>query len=212
MALVQALAESSGGYTPLLKKGQKEAVWPSKASSRLGSRVIGLLQRYVEDQYDYWARCKRAAILADWISGISRQSIEREYSATPFQGKIGHGDIQRFADATRFHLRAAFHIAAALFPEYGAQGEQVDILIKRLEVGLPTDALTLLELPVSLERGEYLALYQRGVKTVAEVWRLSREDLARSVGRAKAAVLEPKRPPERGQHRVNGGSRHTFEA
>lgn len=196
MVLVQALAESSGGYTPLMKKGQKEAARFSQASHRFGSRVVGLLQRYADDQYDFWARCKRAAILGDWISGVPRQDIEQEYSTTPYQGKIGHGDIQRFADATRFHLRAAFQIAAALFPEYGTQGEQVDILIKRLEVGLPTDALGLLDLPVSLERGEYLALYQRGVKTAADAWRLTQEDLPRIVGRTKAGLLEPKRPQQ----------------
>ncbi len=194
MVLVQALAESSGGYTPLMKKGQKEAARFGQASDRFGERVVGLLQRFADDQYDFWARCKRAAILGDWISGVPRQDIERDYSTTPFQGKIGHGDIQRFADATRFHLRSAFQIATALFPEYGAQGEQVDILIKRLEVGLPVDALGLLDLPISLERGEYLALYRQGIKMAVEVWQLSQEELTRTVGRAKAKLLEPKRP------------------
>jgi helicase len=54
-------------------------------------------------------------------------------------------------------------------------GEQIDILIKRLEVGLPVEALELLDLPISLERGEYLALYQRGIKTPTEVWQLDQE-------------------------------------
>jgi hypothetical protein len=194
LALIQALPESDGGYTPLMRKGQKEAVRPTQAAQRFGPAVIRLLQRYVDDQHDFWARCKRAAILGDWIAGVPVAQIEPEYSATPFQGKIGYGDIRRFADASRFHLRAAYHIAAALSVEYGAQGAEIDVLIKRLEVGLPADALGLLSLPIQLDRGGYLALYRRGARRVADVWTLGDKDLLAVLGRASGTALASRRP------------------
>ncbi len=194
LALVQALPESDGGYTPLMRKGQKEAVRPNQAIQRFGHQVVGLLQRYVDDQYDYWARCKRAAILGDWIDGVPVTQIEQTYTATPYQGKIGYGDIRKFADASRFHLRAAYQIALALFVEYGAHGEEIDSLIKRLEVGLPAEALGLLGLPIPLDRGGYLSLYQQGVYVIADIWRLGDPDLVAHLGNASGAALAKLRP------------------
>jgi ATP-dependent DNA helicase len=194
LALVQALPESDGGYTPLMRKGQKEAVRPSQAARHFGSQVVELLQHYVDDQYDFWARCKRAAILGDWISGAPVARIEQDYSTTPFQGKIGYGDVRRFADASRFHLRAAYHIATALFVDYGAQGGQIDALIKRLEVGLPADALGLLTLPIQLDRGDYLALHRQGARQVADVWNLADEELLAVLGQTIGSALAKRRP------------------
>jgi len=194
MALSQALPESDGGYTPLFKKGPKEAVRPNQAAQRFGQQVVALLQRYVEDQHDYWARCKRASILWDWISGTPVSQIEQVYSVTPFAGKIGYGDIRRFADTTRFHLRAGYQIAAALFTEYGTRGEAVDILLKRLEIGLPTGALGLLALPLALDRGEYLALHARGTTSAADVWRLSDDELRAVIAPRKGRLLAEMRP------------------
>jgi replicative superfamily II helicase len=193
LAIVQALPESDGGYTPLFKKGQKEAVRPSQAAQHFGYDVVELLQRYCEDTHDYWARCKRAAILADWISGMPVNEIENNYTATPFQGRIGYGDIRKFADNTRFHLRAAYQIAAVLFADYGAHGEVIDVLIKRLEQGLPADALPLLELPILMERGDYLALYETGARTAADVWKISDGELVKVLGNQKASKLKTKR-------------------
>jgi hypothetical protein len=193
MALVQALEESDGGYTPLLKKGQKEGIRPSEASRFFGHEIVNLLQRYCDDTFDYWARCKRAAILGDWISGTPVTDIETNYTATPYQGRIGYGDIRKFADNTRFHLRSAYQIAAVLFPDYGAHGEAADILIKRLEQGLPADALPLLELPLLMERGDYLSLFNNDAKTPSEVWRLSDIKLAELLGQGKAKRLKEKK-------------------
>ena len=155
---------------------------------------MSLLQKYCDEIYDYWARCKRAAILADWISGMPVTEIEDNYTATPFQGKIGYGDIRKFADNTRFHLRAAYQIAAVLFVDYGAHGEAIDILIKRLEQGLPAEALPLLELPILMERGDYAALYRNSAKTVTDVWKFSDDQLGEILGAQKANRLKANRP------------------
>ena len=87
IAIVQALPESDGGYTPMMKRGRAETVRPSEASSRFGSDVVRLLQRHVDDEFDYFARCKRAAILWDWTHGEPIESIERKFSPNPFQGR-----------------------------------------------------------------------------------------------------------------------------
>jgi len=38
---------------------------------------LRVLRRWVDDEIAFWGRCKRAAILADWMDGVSIQEIER---------------------------------------------------------------------------------------------------------------------------------------
>ncbi len=194
LLLVQALPESAGGFTPMFKKGQKEAVRPAEAAARFGSALVQLLQRYAEDTFDYYARCKRAAILKDWIDGRPVDEIEHAYTVTPYQGKIGYGDIRRFADATRFHLRAAARIVEVVFPEVGMAGGQVDELLRRLEIGLPADTLDLLMLPISLHRGDYLKLRQMGIRSRADFWAMKDAEMTAALGTDQAQALIAKRP------------------
>ena len=141
VAVLQALPESDGGYTPMMKKGRSESVRPGEASSRYGADTTRLLQRHVDDEFDYLARCKRAAILFDWINGESIDTIEKKQpSANPYQGKISHGDIRRFADTTRYHLRAAHQILSVLFIDQGPSANSVEALLRQLEFGLPAGA------------------------------------------------------------------------
>lgn len=73
-----------------------------------------MLQRYCGDQYEFWARCKCAPLLHDWIEGTPVDVLERRYSTTPFAGAMGYGNIIGIADATRFHLRSAHQILDAV--------------------------------------------------------------------------------------------------
>jgi helicase len=194
VAILQALAESDGGYTPMLKKGRAETVRPSEASSRYGAETVRLLQRHADDEFDYFARCKRAAILWDWIHGEPIEAIERRFSPNPYQGKIGHGDIRRFADSTRYHLRAAHQILSVLFIDQGPSAESVESLLRQLEFGVPADALPLTELPTALSRGEYLALFARGVSAIGAFWKMLTSQLSDVLSSARIAQLERKRP------------------
>jgi replicative superfamily II helicase len=196
MALVQALPESDGGYTPMMRRGQKEAVRQREASLRYGTESIRLLQQRARDPFDYYARCKRAAILWDWVAGVPTETIEQRYTTTPYQGRIGYGDVRKFADATRFHLRSAHQIASVMLVGQGPDEDAIEELLKRLEVGIPADALGLSTLPVSLSRGEYLGLYRAGVKTAADLWSLDSDTLAQAVGPAMASLLEALWPEE----------------
>jgi replicative superfamily II helicase len=186
VAIVQALPESDGGYTPLMKRGRAESVRPREASERYGPDAVRGLQKYAQDEFDYFARCKRAAILWDWITGVPVETIEQRFSPNPFQGRIHQGDIRRFADATRFHLRSAHQILSVLFVEEGPSEEAIEALLRRLEVGIPAGALRLLDLPVSLSRGEYLALFSRGVDAADKVWAMPTRDLASIIGSGRA--------------------------
>jgi len=194
MALVQALPESDGGWTPLMKKGGSENVRVSQATQRYSRNIVSLLQRYAEDGHSYVARCKRAAILADWIGGIPTDEIERAYSTTPFQGRIGYGDIRKFADATRFHLRSAHKITSVLFVDAGPSQESLDDLLKQLEDGLPADGLGLLALPVSLDRGSLLKLYRAGLRTADDVWKLDDAQLTAMLDATTTKRLGARRP------------------
>jgi replicative superfamily II helicase len=196
MAIIQILPESDGGYTRMMKRGSGEAIRQREAVDRFGQETIRLLQGKARDIHDYYARCKRAAILWDWIHGVSIEEIEQRYSATPYQGRIELGDVRKFADNTRFHLRSAHQIATVMFMGQGPDEEAVEVLLKRLEVGIPADALGLLELPLSLARGEYLALYHAGVTDLEAFWALDSERVVDLIGRSRAELIDRQRPAQ----------------
>jgi hypothetical protein len=194
VALIQILPESDGGYTPMMKKGSSEAIRQREAVDRFGEQTIRLLQGNARDFSDYYARCKRAAILWDWIHGVPIEEIEQRYSTTPYQGRIGHGDVRKFADNTRFHLRSAHQITMVMFMGKGPDEAVIEVLLKQLEVGIPAEALGLLDLPTPLARGEYLALYQQGITRPEAVWALSPEMVAELLGPSRAEHIEGGRP------------------
>ena len=129
MALIQALPESDDTYTPLFRRGTKESTWSQEAAVRFEAFVLSGLQRFADDNFSYFARCKRACILFDWIKCVAVSQIEEAYTLNPYQGKIGYGDIRKFADATRFHLRAAHQITTILFVTGGPTEDAIHRLL-----------------------------------------------------------------------------------
>jgi helicase len=71
----------------------------------------------------------------------------------------------------------------------GPGEEAIDILVQRLEAGLPGEALGLMDLPVELTRGEYLALHNAGCSTPETVLGLWVDELRLYVGRQRAERL-----------------------
>lgn len=201
MALVQGLQELDDVYVPLMKTrskagqrvAQSETGWPRSASYRYGSSIVEMLQRYARDIFDYYARCKRALLLWEWTHGIPMETIEQNYSVNMFYN-VGYGDVRSCADTTRFHLRAAFQIATVLFVDKGPSEESVETILRQLEVGLPADAIELLHLPLTLTRGEYLALHRMGVRTPDDLWAHSKEALTGMIGIGRTLELEKLRP------------------
>jgi replicative superfamily II helicase len=194
VALLQVIPESDGGYTPMMKRGTAESVRQREAAQRYGPEAVRALQAFARDEWDYLARCKRAALLWDWVSGVPLETIEQRYSPNPFQGRIGHGDVRKFADMTRYHLRSAHQIASVMFVGEGPTEESVEALLRQLEAGLPAEALELLSLPASLSRGEYLALHAAGISTPEQFWATPEDELAGVLGAARAAQCVKLRP------------------
>jgi len=182
MVLIQSLPDLDKTYTPLMKRGTKESTRQRDAVQRYGQERVRTLQNFASDQFGYYARCKRAAILWDWIQGVSIEKIESDYSTTPYQGKIGYGDIIKFADATRFYLRSAYEIINVMFLGEGPNEEEMEALLKQLEVGIPIEALDLLEAEMRLERGEYLILFKEGISSNAEFLKMSEENANKILG------------------------------
>jgi helicase len=150
LGIVQVLAEMDAIYTPVMKRGRSEGIRASQVEQRYGSEMVHFLQRYCDGEFEFWARCKRASILYDWLDGVPVDEIERRYSTNPFQGAVSYGDITRIAEGARFHLRSAHQILSALFPAQPAFLLALDELLRRLEFGLPAAALGLMALPVAL--------------------------------------------------------------
>jgi len=117
LAMVQVLDEMDAIYTPVMKRGRSESVRANDVAQRYGHAMTQALQRYCRDEIEFWCRCKRAALLYDWIEGTPIDVLEKRFSTTPFGGAIGYGNIIGIADGTRFHLRSAHQILSALFPD-----------------------------------------------------------------------------------------------
>ncbi|MDO9178707.1 MAG: DEAD/DEAH box helicase [Agitococcus sp.] len=192
LALVQVLDEMDAVYTPVMKRGQSESVRATDAAQRFGQQRVQTLQRYCLDQFEFWARCKRAALLYDWIEGAAVDVLEKRYSTTPFGGAIGYGNIIGIADATRFHLRSAHQIVSTLLPDRPEFLQSLDEILQRLEFGLPSVALPLTKLRVPLVRGQYLALATAGVCDADALNGLDDESLCNCVGAATAVLLRPR--------------------
>ncbi|MBY0467588.1 MAG: DEAD/DEAH box helicase, partial [Burkholderiaceae bacterium] len=191
LAMVQVLDELDAIYTPVMKKGQSESVRAGEVAQRFGHQMPQMLQRYCRDQIEFWARCKRAALLHDWIEGTPVDVLEKRYSTTPFGGAVGYGNIIGIADATRFHLRSAHQILATLFPDRPEFLKGLDKILQRLEFGLPVAALPLTGISVRLTRGQCLALLSIGVGSADELKNLDQERLRQCVGAGTAALLRP---------------------
>lgn len=179
MALVQALPESDDSYTPMFRRGTSESQRTRDACNRFGSEMVRLLQKYTNgDEFVYYARCKRASILFDWVTGVPTAIIEENFkSRNPFSGNISYGDLRRFADFTRFQLRSAYKIALLLFPGQIINDQDIEDIMKSLEVGIPVKALDLLSLPFQMSREEYLALVHQGIKTTEDFFQCANEKL-----------------------------------
>ncbi|MDQ3668406.1 MAG: caspase family protein [Acidobacteriota bacterium] len=201
MALTQGLPELDNVFVPIMKTNSKagrkivqsETRWPRDAVQRYGQTVVASLQRNANDFFDYYARCKRATLLWDWIRGVPMERIEQNYSVNAYNA-VGYGHVRSCADATRFHLRAASQIATVMFIDQGPTEESIETLLKQLEVGIPADALDLIYIPVPLTRGDYLALYQMGVRKLGDLWSHSNDSITEILGKDRATQLEKWRP------------------
>ncbi|MBK3333443.1 DEAD/DEAH box helicase [Burkholderia pseudomallei] len=196
LGLVQVLDEMSSVYTPIMRRGRSEAVRINDAIQRYGHPLLHHLQRYGADEQEVWRRCKRASILHDWIEGVPVDVIERHYTTNPYQGAISYGDIASIAESTRFHLRSAHRILAALFPEQPEFLTTIDELLTRLETGLPVRALPLLALPIPLTRGQCLALAEAGALDTEAVRTMSDDELSMRVGATSATRLKAALHPD----------------
>lgn len=176
--LLEVLLERDEDYTPQIRKGEPR--WQQAASQRLGYSLSAALRTRASSDKEYYARCKRALIVADWINGFPSAEIEAKFTVNPFSS-VGHGDIRGFADGIRFLLESAMRLASIVL-QVGMDEEANAAFFKRLEFGIPAGALPLLDLGVELNRGELLRLWQRGIGTRDDVVRLSQQELQDVIG------------------------------
>src|SRR5882757_907678 len=159
---------------------QSEPRWQQIAAQRFGYGLTNLLRRRARTDRTYYARCKRALIVSDWIDGVPSSEIERRYTLNPFAA-VGHGDIRGFADGSRFLLEAAMRIASIVL-SIGADETANAAFFKRLDIGVSADALPLTELGANLTRGEILRLWNAGIRTLDDAIRLGGKGLEAIIG------------------------------
>jgi ATP-dependent DNA helicase len=129
------------------------------------------------------------AVLWDWMNGVPVEKIEKRYTISLFQGKLSHGDFRKFADSTRWCIRSVHEIVALMFPDKAPQLTEIELVARSLEIGLPRDALDLLSTPVTLARGEYLALWTAGIMTLDQVKQAGLEQIEKLLGKVRAREI-----------------------
>ena len=189
LAIVQVLSEMDGIYTPLLKRGRSEGVRVSEAIHRFGRSVVEGLRQYCRDEFEFWARCKRAALLRDWIEGTPVDELERRYSTTLYQGAISYGDITRIADGTRFHLRSAHQILCTLFPDQPLFLSGLDQLLQRPGVRTALSGPATYQYLFAVDTWTVSRPSSAGCATAKEAENLPLERLAECVGAKGASLL-----------------------
>lgn len=192
LALVESLPERDEDYTPQMRNGEPR--WQQEASSRFGMGIMRSLRHRATSDKEFYGRCKRALVVRDWIAGVPTSDIETRYSSNAFV-RVGHGDIRGYADGARFLLESALRIAAIVL-EQAHTPEEVDVLLRRLDLGLPTEALALTQLPLALTRGELLALFRAGVLLIDQLKTLSHGELEGLIGRRGRTLHEQLNPAE----------------
>jgi helicase len=184
LALTEALPERDEDYTPQNRHGEPD--WARRASWRFDENVVQLMRQRAESDRAYYARCKRALIVADWIAGENTSDIERTYTTNGFF-PVGAGDIRGFADGTRYVFEAVIRITS-IVTGMAFDSVEVEALLKRLDLGLPGEALPLTGLPVRLDRGAILALWRDGLCT-AEAVAAAKADRLKSLIGLRAETL-----------------------
>jgi replicative superfamily II helicase len=186
IAVIQGLDEmDQQARISIFRKGSKEDIWPHNASRLFGREVILLLQNHVpKDIYDYYARSKKALLLYDWISGMSVHDLESKYTLVDNSFcRLTYGHLINIANMTRFHLKSASEIASLILLGNQSIGDEIDRLLIRLEIGLPEELLGLLELPIKLDRGHYLALSNAGIRNKEQFWKAPPDTLESIIGK-----------------------------
>ena len=181
LAIIQILDEMDRIYTPMMKKGYSESRFSNSVTNIYGHSIATLLQKFAKDNYSYFARCKRASIIWDWINGKKIEDIEDEHTCNPYN-RIEAGNIRGIAEATRFHLRSATEICNLALPGINLVGKEMYTLLKQLEFGLPVKCLELLEIPMSLSRGEYLEISKKGAYNLKSFKKLAKKQFENIFG------------------------------
>lgn len=193
MAVMQALTEmDTQARVPVFRRGSKEEVWSREVSQIYGDDVARLLQRHINGNiHDYYSRCKKAALLSDWIAGMPINDLEKKYTLVDNSFcRLTYGHIVAVSSMTRFHLRPASEIASLILLGKQSISEEIDQLLKRIEFGLPKEALGLLDLPIKMRRGDYLNLYNSGICTIGQFWATLEEKLKSLIGKKLVERLE----------------------
>ena len=189
MVICEALPEMDADYTPLQRGRRGEPARQAELAARYGHQIAILLQRRAADDLTYHRRCKRALVLGDWLDGLSIDDIERAYTPNPFS-RMAHGDIIGYADQARFFLQSALRVASIILAGAAFPDADAERLLNRLEIGIPEAALPLVDLPMALTRGEYLALSNAGVTSVEAVKALPLARLEELLGKRRAADIK----------------------
>jgi hypothetical protein len=189
LVLVECLPERDEDYTPQTRNGEPR--WQQTALGRFGHGVGRALQHRAESDVAFYARCKRALIVSDWLAGEPINDIEARYSSNAFV-RVGHGDIRGYADGSRFLLESALRIAAIVL-ERAVDQEAAALLLARLDLGLPAEAMPLSALGFPLTRGEILALFHAGHLSKEAVAALPADGVAEIIGRRGRELSEAMR-------------------
>ena len=193
LAACQLTAELDQVLFPINKKSsQKEpqAWFGQLRNQAVPESVLYALQRRVQTKYEPTLRAKKTVACLPWISGRSMAEIED--TLTQFGGRFdgAAGPMRSVRARTCDLLPTVAKVAELLNPGLDLS-PRVHRLLMRLELGIPSDAVSLAIFTNDrLSRGDYLALSRAGLCDFAKIVTADDDPLLSKVGGHKNKLAE----------------------
>ncbi len=167
-------------FIPFDYRSYKEHKWEEELALSFEYNLLPILKYKIYDEGVFLKRCKKICVIKKWVSGTPVIDIQNEFSFDE-RYPLEPGHIRAVADLIRFHLGSIFEIIRKIKPGLIPNLTEVEQFSKQLEFGLPPIGLSLLNLPITLYRGEYLQLIKNGIYSVKDFQQLKKEDLLKII-------------------------------
>lgn len=180
IALAQITRELDDVYLPLNRRSKNKE--PQRWIGGLQQEGVPtrLLQIGAHEQTTITLRAKKAAACLLWMSGRSRQEIER-HLMQHMRERVAAGAVNQVRSRT-IDLLPVVISATEILRDVDLSEHQGDLML-RLEFGIPADLLPLARVSDGLlTRSEYLSLHEAGVVTPEMLAKAKLEDLGRLLG------------------------------
>jgi hypothetical protein len=128
------------------RNGSPEARWVNEAARRFGNDIADGLQLGATEANQVWARAKKALIILAYISGISINQIETNFTSNARYYGVG-ADITGPPTTRGTGYVPSTNLWGIAYPAFAPDPDAMAALFQQMEIGIPADILDLMSAP-----------------------------------------------------------------